>query len=578
MTSVRRAKRGLLLLAALAIALPLRGTVSFSTRDTAGSMRANPGLALSLAFAHRPVTEIWNGHSGQEFSGFGKEQFVDWSQYRWWRFRWQNPFPHAARGEWQVLIFEPGSQADWRDPPGLVARGVVEGAPHGDSWREFEIGFDPWAPTPPNAAPAKPDEPTDLELIIGILDLIDSLQDDGDEADSGSTSASANRPSGAMSLSPVGVDAMPFASADPRVYWVRVLPLSATGEPAGPPSSPARLVYGTPDPPQFDWTDDPDAPMNQARPEVEIVEYQPIRWADDPHLWWLVTRPVPFLGHEEGDKVYWDPHQQEDKDLWDHIGDGIGSVVSAFESAVNWVSGAYDDIKSFAVSSVADTFFPNCDPCRTALAMGLDYGLASVGIPPSLPNFDDLTEMGKGYLVESIAAETGLPPEAVERAVDELAARAKEVADHGPGGDAWLRPHPDHQFRPAFVRVRVTNNANDWRRGSLSVRMGHLYQWRSVPVPPLGPGESIVVPVVLTQETDYWIRKWIREHDGAYAGSSAAMRAWWEAYEGPPVDLAASFSATGPRGQEPGGGQSLSLDPDTTYVGSVRYIPFVIRP
>ena len=53
------------------------------------------------------------------------------------------------------------------------------------------------------------------------------------------------------------------------------------------------------------------------------------------------------------------------------------------------------------------------DVCETLSGAAFDYGMAAVGIPPSLPTTDDLTKMAEGQIVDlacdKIELETGVP-------------------------------------------------------------------------------------------------------------------------------------------------------------------------
>jgi hypothetical protein len=102
--------------------------------------------------------------------------------------------------------------------------------------------------------------------------------------------------------------------------------------------------------------------------------------------------------------------------------DGLGEMV-------NFASKLWEDIQDTVVDGVAaglDGLGVPCDPdCRSLLETGLEIGLASMGIPPSIPNFDGLKQMGVDYLAHAIAAETGVPEPIAELATN----KAKEFAE-----------------------------------------------------------------------------------------------------------------------------------------------------
>ena len=48
------------------------------------------------------------------------------------------------------------------------------------------------------------------------------------------------------------------------------------------------------------------------------------------------------------------------------------------------------------------------DECKALLTAGLDYGLTTIGLPPDIPNFDQLVELGKGHVADMLVAEATL--------------------------------------------------------------------------------------------------------------------------------------------------------------------------
>jgi hypothetical protein len=92
----------------------------------------------------------------------------------------------------------------------------------------------------------------------------------------------------------------------------------------------------------------------------------------------------------------------------------LESVVDFVTDAVNWVSSAYSDLKNTVVSFVAN-FVPSslCD--KSCLGTLLDAGLAAMGIPPSLPNFDQLVNEGLDYLAAEAVAQLGIPQEVYDQ-------------------------------------------------------------------------------------------------------------------------------------------------------------------
>jgi hypothetical protein len=105
--------------------------------------------------------------------------------------------------------------------------------------------------------------------------------------------------------------------------------------------------------------------------------------------------------------------------------------------------------------------------CEALSGAAFDYGMAVVGLPPSLPNTADLTKMAEGQIVDlacdKLEAETGLPvPDEAREAIrkqfhDNL---EKETGKGYIGYGAFnVKPDPRGQFQTAYLIVEVTRVA-----------------------------------------------------------------------------------------------------------------------
>jgi hypothetical protein len=120
-------------------------------------------------------------------------------------------------------------------------------------------------------------------------------------------------------------------------------------------------------------------------------------------------------------------------------------VLDWIEAGIDWASEAWHDIKQFAVDAVL-SFTPlglQCDilensgtipkgACEGAFSVALDAALASMGIPPDLPNFDELMDQGIEYVAVQAAAQMSIPPEVVKAATEQggpYAGLALDVAE-----------------------------------------------------------------------------------------------------------------------------------------------------
>lgn len=105
--------------------------------------------------------------------------------------------------------------------------------------------------------------------------------------------------------------------------------------------------------------------------------------------------------------------------------------------------------------------------CEALSGAAFDYGMAVVGLPPSLPNTDDLTKMAEGQIVnlacDKLEQETGLPvPDKAREAIrkqfhDNL---EKETSKGIVSCGAFnVKPDPRGQFQTAYLVVEVTRVA-----------------------------------------------------------------------------------------------------------------------
>lgn len=99
-----------------------------------------------------------------------------------------------------------------------------------------------------------------------------------------------------------------------------------------------------------------------------------------------------------------------------------GGLLSPLEWLVNSVAGSWESLKKFAVNAVASGIeeigIPCGGNCKSVLSAGLEIGLAAAGIPPTIPNFDQLKQQGLDYVAAQIASQTGLPDTVTQWAVD----------------------------------------------------------------------------------------------------------------------------------------------------------------
>jgi len=367
------------------------------------------------------------------------------------------------------------------------------------------------------------------------------------------------------STTTVPIDFSTFAAVE-TTYFVRAVALSP-GPEVGTvkasysttvrfscvPSGGSEFVYY---PPPETVTITPDLP------EVRLLKYEPIHWEDPEWMYWyeIVRRPtvreltwglVPddslAEGYAVGDYFKLEPPAPDDKswyeEAWDAITDFFGDLVDYVKKVTDWVVTTYGNMKADLVNFVAENLpgVPNewRDELKAALEYAVDYGLASVGIPPELPTFDQLTRQGMDYLASNALDMAGIPDtDLTNGMVQDLAGDMKESFENAatsgsaPNPLSWsfVRQYPATMYRPAYLLVEVHNPygfrtppgtlrgrvtrhvTSDEIAGSgdistLVATFGGTHDFElfrpvdDVRIPQLLPGQTITVPVYLQEYT-----------------------------------------------------------------------------
>lgn len=417
------------------------------------------------------------------------------------RFRWRDTNPRTTRAVWQVSLLKCGdSLKDWKTPPGIVAKGDMTCE---NPWYSFSIDFGAFAPTPR----------------------------------SGRTSAPAIRPrktGGARSiLTPVQTTKEAAAAlrvmalTGPISFWVRVVPLDASGKPTGFASKPTQIRWG-PLKPGSSSISPVMLPPTADHPKVRVVEYVPIRWPGNPYLM-LCVQDWPPNGSAVGPsfkKGHTYDFTPRPKSGFEEFVDSLGGLASFLADAVDWASKAFDTIKNALIDIVCDCLG---EWARGPAMAALELGMAALGIPPSLPNFDELCSMGADYL-ETVVAEQvpGLPPDAAKAAIDGFVSAAKRASEGGDGAAIFVQA-PSERRSPAVLWLEASNPSSqpttpldaqiifgkytpDWKQVADMTNKAYLDGFPprqvflnrdQVHLPSLRPGQKLRVPVVLEPSYDY---------------------------------------------------------------------------
>ncbi len=160
--------------------------------------------------------------------------------------------------------------------------------------------------------------------------------------------------------------------------------------------------------------------------------------------------------------------------FWDVFTSALPAIVTGAISgaglAVDFLSQIYEDVKAAAakvvktviqvVPGLGDLCNAHPSQCEAAIEAGINAGLAAIGMPPSLPNWDELKQQGVDYLAAEIASQTGVPQEVVDKALEVAQETLEEMtANRGilpqPGYN-WLVPY--YGVTPATLILEVKKN------------------------------------------------------------------------------------------------------------------------
>jgi len=420
-------------------------------------------------------------------------------------------------------------------------------------------------------------------------------------------------------------------------YYVRILPMS-NGQPAGKPSNTVLMTHD-PTPPEPIKINDPHPP-NVTFYDVKIVNFTGVHAPEASYENCVEVVENPYYPNgligkfgmaKPGDKVCPDPYTGDD-------GGFLDDLANMVESAINFISDAYDKLSEWAVK-LAEELNPLCqaaklttqaiktgqgevkDACHYVAELAVAAAKTYVGLPPTLPNFDQLKSMGKDYLVDLAVQELeskGVPcPDACKQAIsngidyslDQVEKSMSNSACFGeqeahemgieplcaPKG-VVTKPDPRGQPAPAVVEVQVTRrpgtDAPDIPQPtSCNIQIGvkakndsHIgeqwltsagYEWTGVsiegsilsgggPIPTLQPDKSTNFPIIL-KPSSYWL-----PGHKVYAHQSWKP-AWYDdwniLYEGANAEVIATGSCTFYISDKQVVGSNVSVIGDSKQVG-----------
>ncbi len=173
----------------------------------------------------------------------------------------------------------------------------------------------------------------------------------------------------------------------------------------------------------------------------------------------------------ENSTVYFVPPTPQDEawydELYDMVREFFEDLVYVASEIVNQVSSSYNNLKSALISYVVNLcpFDSLKGAFKTALEAMVNYGLVVVGLPPTLPNFDELSSMSLDYLAEVALTEAGIPAtdltieltRKIAEGIGKEIVTAANHSDSNPVDAAFLKLDPAYSYRPAYIEVEFAN-------------------------------------------------------------------------------------------------------------------------
>ncbi len=309
------------------------------------------------------------------------------------------------------------------------------------------------------------------------------------------------------------------------VFHVRAIPVASTSnlKPIGLPTNVIRVFFGK---------------MPKTSPDFEFAE-QGLSTKHEPDTSPKHLRVARF--QYDVMKTYCDAHSNKSHCGTFKGGDNDG-LFDFVEDAWDWTCTAYQDVKKAVVSTVAaglnEVLTKLDDDLKipeSVLMTALDSAMVAAGIPPTIPNLNDVVEMNADYLAGKIVEETGVPgplaDEARQRIKDGLIEGANEVANRAKGSKGT----PCNYVTDPPHFVVTIENVGDKVYNDVHVHLFplDLFGQRTKSIPSLRPGERIAIPFTLpqSQADKYW--------DGALYSQSK----WRAAYNNEKFAIAAYIKA-----------------------------------
>ena len=225
--------------------------------------------------------------------------------------------------------------------------------------------------------------------------------------------------------------------------------------------------------------------------------------------------------------------RDDGKTSWEVVKDAPGFI----KDTINWVSERYAQLKSSVITWAA-RMLPLVNEQMVALA--LDAALASAGIPPSLPNLDQLMSGGADYLAMQVANQIPVPASgaiaelAVDEARDEVRKRTKQAllaaADEVKKMKAASVVYCQLYTEMPYLKINITNKSSKKTHRNFSIRIKdneRLFNTTEMLIDEIKPKQTLTLPVFFLDKANFVIKN---RTQSLSEDLRKAESDWWEKY------------------------------------------------
>ena len=193
---------------------------------------------------------------------------------------------------------------------------------------------------------------------------------------------------------------LPKSGAAPESFYVRILPLSkpGSGKVVGQPSNVIRVYYfGTPPPQEPVKIYTPET-RREPGPQYSLVRVEYTSWQTIEN-WPSGCKQIP---------------RDDGRSGLEAVGYALGKTFDFASDGFDWIKGRIVDAASFVTGGIIP---------RKVFEVALEAALVSAGIPPDIPNFNEILSQGADQIAGEIAKQV-----VKQVPTGEVAAKLGEVA------------------------------------------------------------------------------------------------------------------------------------------------------